>query len=269
MAPTLDSEPKPTRRGLLVWSISGIMAHSLPGHGQAWAREWSSIEAEARGQTVHFHAWAGSEAANSYIVWAAGELKTRYGVSLKHIKVADTSEVVARVRSEIDAEQQQGSVDLVWLNGKNFSRNEGGGPSFRTIYPRSAQLLVSGLRWQVDNTRSFWRGSGGSGGTVGMTRLTFFGDRLRIGSSPHSMSDLLGFAQANPGRVSYPAPPDPLGTAFVVQVLFETIQDPRPLQIEAQAPILRRRHSRCGTILMSFIRIYGMKARSFRPMECN
>src|SRR5260221_14194062 len=86
----------------------------------AWARDWVGIEAEAKGETVYFNAWAGSEAVNSYIAWAAGELKARYGVTLSHVKLADTAEAVRRVRDEVKASKADGSADLVWINGENF-----------------------------------------------------------------------------------------------------------------------------------------------------
>ena len=43
------------------------------------------------------------------------------------------------------------------------------------------------------------------------------------------MMELLEFAKANPGRVTYPAPPDFHGTTFVKQTLIETIADPGQL----------------------------------------
>ena len=41
---------------------------------------WSEIEKAARGQTVYFNAWAGSDRINAYIQWAAAELKAAPGV---------------------------------------------------------------------------------------------------------------------------------------------------------------------------------------------
>jgi ABC-type uncharacterized transport system YnjBCD substrate-binding protein len=99
--------------------ISGV-AVLLSGRGKAMASDWASIEAEAKGQTVYFNAWAGSDPINAYIKWAGDELKTRHGVILEHVKITDTAEVVKRVRDEIAAGKQDGSVDLVWINGENF-----------------------------------------------------------------------------------------------------------------------------------------------------
>jgi putative thiamine transport system substrate-binding protein len=55
-----------------------------------------------------------------------------------------------------------------------------------------------------------------------MAQLTFFGDGARFKNPPRSMAELASFAAANPGRVSYPAPPEFHGTTFVKQVLAET-----------------------------------------------
>lgn len=45
---------------------------SLPVLAQA---DWAQIQTEAKGQTVYFNAWGGSEATNAYINWAAKEVK--------------------------------------------------------------------------------------------------------------------------------------------------------------------------------------------------
>ncbi len=59
----------------------------------------------------------------------------------------------------------------------------------------------------------------------GMAQLTFFGDGAKIAKAPRSMVELLDFARANPGRLSYTAPPDFYGTTFLKQVLVETVAD--------------------------------------------
>ena len=60
--------------------------------GPSWAAEWAAIEAEARSESVYFNAWAGSETINAYIAWAGGELEQRFGIKLKHVKIADAAE---------------------------------------------------------------------------------------------------------------------------------------------------------------------------------
>ena len=89
------------RRHFLLSSAAGLI---LPGLTRgAQAADWAATEAAAKGQTVYFNAWAGSEPINAYIAWAAGEMKSRYGVAIEHVKISDAAEVVKRVRDEVAA----------------------------------------------------------------------------------------------------------------------------------------------------------------------
>ena len=195
----------------------------------AAAGDWAAIEAQARGQTVYFNAWAGSETINAYIAWAAGELRARHGVTLVHVKIADAAEVVRRVRDEVEAGQAKGSADLVWINGENFRAMKTGkllfGP-FTDGLPNYRYVDTDG---KPTTLFDFAEGVEGLEAPWGMAQLTFFGDGAKIASPPGSMADLLGFATAHRARVTYPAPPDFHGTTFLKQVLYETIADPSVL----------------------------------------
>ncbi|WP_296541669.1 hypothetical protein [Rhodoferax sp.] len=78
----------------LSFLVALTLSLALPTLAQA---DWAKTEKEAKGQTVYFNAWGGSEATNAYLAWAAKEVKSRYGVEVKHVKVTDTAEVVKRV----------------------------------------------------------------------------------------------------------------------------------------------------------------------------
>lgn len=191
----------------------------------AWAAEWAAIEAEAKGQTVYFNAWAGSETINAYIAWAGVQLHERFGVTLKHVKIADTAEAVRRVRDEVRAGKPDGSVDLVWINGENFRAMKADHllfgpfaeslPNFKFVDVEGKPTTRVDFAESVDGLESPW----------GMAQLTFFGDGAKIANPPRSMAALVEFAKANPGRVTYPAPPDFHGTTFVKQALVETVTD--------------------------------------------
>ena len=46
----------------------------------------------------------------------------KYNIEVVHVKIADTSNVVARILSEKNCRKNKnGAVDLVWINGENFS----------------------------------------------------------------------------------------------------------------------------------------------------
>ena len=57
--------------------------------------------------------------------------------------------------------------------------------------------------------------------------MVFFHDsaRTETGSMPDSADDLLKWASENPGRFSYPQPPDFIGSSFLKQILIEKVAD--------------------------------------------
>lgn len=199
---------------------------SLPALAHA---DWAKIENEAKGQTVYFNAWGGSDATNAYIAWAAKEMKVRYGVEVKHVKVTDTAEVVKRVQTELAAGRQtDGSIDLMWVNGENFRNLKQGGMLFG---PWAEDLPNWGLVDLNKPVRSdFSVPTQGYEAPWGTAQLTFIADRAKTPTPPRSATELLAFAQANPGRVSYPKPPDFHGTTFVKQMLLELTLDRALLQ---------------------------------------
>jgi putative thiamine transport system substrate-binding protein len=213
-----------------------LAAAFLPILGpQAFAADWATIEAEAKGQTVYFNAWAGSDTINAYIAWAGDEVKKRYGVTVEHTKITDTAEVVKRVRDEVAAGKADGSVDLVWINGENFRAMKTSqllfGPWSESL-PNYALVDVEG---KPTTKQDFSETVNGLEAPWGMAQLTFFADGAKVPNPPRSMLELTAFAAANPGRISYPAPPDFHGTTFIKQVLYESVGDPAVLSMPGDA----------------------------------
>jgi len=205
-------------------AFSSLLA-TTPFLASARAEEsWAEIEAQARGQTVYFNAWAGSPQVNAYIAWVADEVNTRYGITLEHVKLTDTAEAVRRVRDEVKA-GGQGSADLIWINGQNFHVMKEEqllfGP-FTEDLPNFALVDVDGKPTTIVD---FAEGTEGLESPWGMAQLTFFADGAKLDTLPMSMMELLDLARDEPGRITYPAPPDFHGTTFVKQALAETIED--------------------------------------------
>jgi putative thiamine transport system substrate-binding protein len=212
---------------------------------------WASTEQAARGQTVHFNAWAGSEQINAYIQWAAAEIKAAHGVTLVHVKVSDAADVVKRVRAEKAAGRGagQGTVDLVWINGENFAAMKREGllgapfaqqlPHFRLVDTVGKPTTLNDFSVPTDGLESPW----------GMAQLTFFADSQRLPLPPQSMAALLELARRQPGRISYPRLPDFHGTTFVKQALLETAPDVRALSRPVTPEVFTRQTAALWTFL--------------------
>jgi putative thiamine transport system substrate-binding protein len=140
------------------------------------------------------------------------------------VKLADTAEAVRRVRDEVKA-AAPGSADLIWINGENFRVMKQEqllfGP-FAEDLPNFALVDVEGK----PTTRiDFAEATEGLESPWGMAQLTFFADGAKLAAPPMSVMQLLDLARNQPGRISYPAPPDFHGTTFLKQVLAETMAD--------------------------------------------
>lgn len=223
------------QRAVAVVASSLLFAGVSGGVGSAAdPADWPAVLAAARGQTVYFHAWGGSQAVNDYIAWAGSQTQARFGVTLTHVKLADTADAVATVVAEKAAGRDTGgAVDLVWINGENFASMKEQGllhtPGFATSLPNWRFVDTANPSVTVDFTVP----TEGQESPWGGAKLVFFSDTARtgdVGAMPTSAEALLAWAKENPGRFTYPAPPDFTGSSFLKQVLIETVDDPAALR---------------------------------------
>ena len=218
-----------------------------------WAQTapaWNEIEQKARGQTVYFNAWAGSQNINAYLKWAGTEVQKRYGVTLDHVKITDTAEVVKRVRNEKTAGKLSGgSVDLVWINGENFATMKREGLLFGPFSESLPNFAFVDTKGKPTTRLDFSEPVEGLEAPWGMAQLTFFADSKRVPSPPRSMKALLSFAQANPGRITYPRLPDFHGTTFIKQALLDTNPDRSALY----QPVTPEALAKAGAPLWAFL----------------
>jgi putative thiamine transport system substrate-binding protein len=214
--------------------IAPLALAALPPAMATDAANWDQVLSEARGETVYFNAWGGSANITAYIQWAGDAVKARYGVSVVQVKLDDTAKAVTTVLAEKTAgRNRDGSVDLIWINGENFAAMKRQGLLFA---PDWATKLPNWNLVDIDNqptTRTdFTIATEGLESPWGAAKLVFFYDEARTQKKdlPDNTQDLLAFAQAHPGRFSYPQPPDFTGSSFLKQVLSERIDDPSKLQ---------------------------------------
>lgn len=212
-----------------------LLALALPGGGaSAQDGDWDSVVADARGQTVYWNAWGGDERINAYIAWVGTRVAEAHGITLRHVKLADTADAVARVLAEKTAGRtEQGTVDLIWINGENFAAMKRGGllygpfadrlPNFRLVDFDGKPTTLIDFTVSVDGLEAPW----------GMAKINFIYDSARVDATPGSIPDLLDWARINPGRFTYPAPPDFIGSTFLKQALIELTPDPGLLQSPA------------------------------------
>ncbi len=204
-----------------------FFSHSALAKEQNKKIDWENIVNNSENETVKFHAWGGSSNINKYINWVKKKLKEKYKINLIHIKLKDTSDAVKKVLFEKIAKKQiNGSVDILWVNGENF------------LTMKKNDLLIE-KNWILDlpNSRfinlnknspffyDFGIYNEGKEMPWGLSQLIYYYDSSHLKQIPKTASELKHFIKSNPGRFTFPQPPDFIGTSFLKQILLEVSSD--------------------------------------------
>ena len=181
---------------------------------------FAATATKARGQTVRFWMYGGDTKVNAYVDDVVAPAAAKRGVTIKRIPITDTADAVKRVVSERRAGKRSGGgVDLIWINGENFAAGKQSGlwlkdwatglPNAKKYIDETDPAITTDFQVPVEGQESPWQGA----------RFIFAADTARVPQPPKDFDALLAYAKAHPGRVTYPAPPDYTGSAFVRQVV--------------------------------------------------
>ncbi|MCR9138576.1 MAG: ABC transporter substrate-binding protein [Alphaproteobacteria bacterium] len=201
---------------------SGAWAQDLPGFSS-----WDEVVEKAKGQTVYWYMWGGSDAINGFVDEFYGKpLKEQYDITLNRVPLADTVDAVNQVISEKEAGAtgDKGTIDMIWINGENFFTlrqadllygpwAEGTPNSALVDWSNPAVNLDFGR--PVDGYESPWSSA--------QFHFVYDSARLKEEDLPRSYAALGSWIEANPGRFTYmaPGPGAFVGTRFVKQLFFE------------------------------------------------
>lgn len=231
---------------------------------------WQQTLTQAKGETVYFNAWGGSQEINDYLLWANTQLQQRYGVTLKQVKVTDIAETTQRLLAEKTAGKNSGgSVDMVWINGENFRSMKHNG----LLYGPFTQQLPN---WKyVDKSlpidKDFSEPTQGLEAPWGVGQLVFIYDPETLKNPPKSFKALLALAQQHPGKISYPKPPEFHGTGFLKAALLELTTDKKAYINHYSYPKIRHylivllHH--CGITLISYTKSHGIKVNNSQQVQ--
>ncbi|MGP6086482.1 ABC transporter substrate-binding protein [Antarctobacter jejuensis] len=224
--------------------LAAMLTLAAPAFAEPDPAQWEAVLEEAQGQTVFWHAWGGATNTNEFIAWVGERVSDDFGVTLEHVKLTDTADAVNRVVAEQAAGKDAGgAVDMIWINGANFAAMKDAGllfGPFAASLPNWQYVDVAGKTVETDFTVP----TGGYESPWAMAQVVFIYDSETLPEPPKSAEALLEWIKANPGRFTYPQPPDFLGTTFLKQMLIELVDDPEALQhpvgddyVEVTAPL--------------------------------
>ncbi len=181
--------------------------------------QWDDIVQSAKGTTVTFYGWGGDDKINTWITTeVANTMKEKYDITVEHVGM-DISEILTRMLTEKGA-GEKGSVDVVWINGENFYTAKESDLLFGTFleYLPNANAFLN-LN-STANTTDFGVDTQGMEAPWGRAQLVFFGDSTKT-DLPQNVDELTTWVQENPGKFTYPAPPEFNGSAFVRNIIMQ------------------------------------------------
>jgi putative spermidine/putrescine transport system substrate-binding protein len=207
--------------------------------------DWDAVLAQARGQTLDWYLYGGDDAVNAYVEGYVTEQLAALGVTLNTVPVADTADAVNKVLGEVQAGRTaDGTVDAIWVNGENFATGKQAGlwycrwpaalPNARYV-DLADPAVATDFGTPVDGCEAAWQQASSA--------LVYDSARLTP-ADVASLTALEGWARANPGLFTYPAPPDFTGSMVVRTFLYDTAGGPQalagPFDEAAFAPVAQR-----------------------------
>ncbi len=176
---------------------------------------------EDNSNTVTFYGWGGDEKINKWLdEYVAIEVKERYGIELKRVSM-NIDEILVKLSNEKQANKQVSDIDIIWINGENFNLAK----SYGILSEPFTDSLTNFS--YIDSNEDFVDYDfnvpiNGLEAPFGLSHLVFIGDSSKI-TMPKNAKELLEVAKENPGTITYPAPPDFTGSAFVRNIIYDFV----------------------------------------------
>lgn len=170
------------------------------------------------GTEVTFYMWGGSDKINTWIdTYVKTEVKKKYGINLTRVPM-DASIFVNKLLNEKAAGKNIGDIDLLWINGENFKNAREGdvlfGPYLHKLPNYNKYLDPSSAEsdggYPVD----------GHEVPYGKAQFNYVYDSYLLKNPPSNFKELLEWVKENPGKFTYPQPPDFTGSAFIRQAFY-------------------------------------------------
>ncbi len=184
--------------------------------------DWAAIEEKSRGTEVNIYMWGGSTAINKWVDdYVVHTMKERYNIKVNRVPM-NADEFINKLLTEKEAGKAKGSIDVIWVNGENFKTARRAdllwGPftqqitNFNKYVDKESASIKYDFGFPVEGYEAPW----------GRAQMVLIYNEEYVQNPPKSFDELKEWVKANPGRFTYPALPDFIGSAFIRMALYHT-----------------------------------------------
>lgn len=177
---------------------------------------------KSKGKTVNFYGFGGDESYNKWVDNVlAKEVKEKYDITLKRVPM-NIDEILNKLLGEKQADSK-GTIDLVWINGENFYTAKKAG----LLYGPYTDSLPNFQKYvdtkSSDVTKDFGYPIEGYESPYGKAQFVMIYNNDIVKNLPKNTDELLKLCKENPGKFTYPAPPDFTGSVFVRNIIYDIL----------------------------------------------
>lgn len=193
----------------------------------------------AEGTTVTFYGWGGDEKLNDWLDNKfAPVMKEKYDITMERVPM-DIDQVLSQLSGEIEGGEEDGSIDMIWINGENFQSAKENNmlygpftdklPNFNDYVDAESEDVTLDFAYPVEGYEA----------PYGKAQVVMIADTAVTPDVPKSAEALEEFVKKYPGKVTYPALPDFTGSAFVRNIIYEICGYDQFLDMEADKETVR------------------------------
>ncbi len=225
--------------GLLIFNLAGCSPKNL-NQGNVLEKDFNELLKDSKGTTVTFYGWGGTEKINTWVDgYLSDKLKKEYDITVQRVGM-NIDEILNKLLNEKYLNVENGNIDVVWINGENFftakENNLLFGPFTERLPNFNKYIDVDSDDVQYD----FGYPIEGYESPYGKAQFVMIYDRENINNPPIDHKELLNFAKANPGKFTYPAPPDFTGSAFIRNIICDIVDHEQFINMTADEAIVRK-----------------------------
>jgi len=208
---------------VLMLSLTACAKKDNPVAEDVLAKDWQSILSAAKGTTVNFYGWGGDERINKWLdTFVADNLKEKYDITLNRVSM-NIEDILTKLLGEKQANTQNGTIDVVWINGENFFTAKNNGLLFGPFTDKLPNFEKYVDKESVEVNSDFGYPVEGYEAPYGKAQFVMVYNKDEVKEIPKNHEELMELVKKYPGKFTYPAPPDFTGSAFVRNIIYDIV----------------------------------------------